>query len=470
LIQVVDLTQSPIPAPAAGGASYSEAGEREPLPGSTETLLPGADGSGGIRRTVLPGGIRVITEAMPTVRSVTLGVWVGVGSRDEDSESAGASHYLEHLLFKGTSRRSALEISASIEAVGGEINAFTTKEYTCFYARVLDADLPLAADVLTDVIAAALIRSEDVESERGVILEEIAMTDDDPGDIVHDEFALALFGDSPLGRPIAGTAESVKAITRDQIAGHYRRHYTGPNLVVAAAGNLDHDRVVELVYEGFQRSTADSHLVLTPALTPLPPRSLTPIAPSGTATRLITRKTEQAHLVLGMPGVHRTDDRRWALGVLAAVLGGGMSSRLFQEVREKRGLAYSVYSYASQYTDAGAFGVYAGCQPKKLREVLALCSAEIAKLVATGITEDELGLGIGQLRGGMVLGLEDTGSRMSRIGKGELVYGEHLSVDTVLDLIAGVTLDDVRAVTADLLTADPAIAVIGPYKDPSAFS
>jgi predicted Zn-dependent peptidase len=202
---------------------------------------------------------------------------------------------------------------------------------------------------------------------------------------------------------------------------------------------------------------------------PLGPRNLVAIPPSGNATRLVNRKTEQAHLVLGMPGVHRTDDRRWALGVLAAVLGGGMSSRLFQEVREKRGLAYSVYSYASQYADAGAFGVYAGCQPKKLREVIALCRAEIANLVESGITEQELALGIGQLRGGMVLGLEDTGSRMSRIGKGELVYGEHLSVDTVLELISGVTLDDVRAVATDLLTADPAVAVIGPYKDPSSF-
>ena len=440
------------------------------LPGTTETVLHGSDGSGEIRRTVLPGGIRVITESMPTVRSVTLGVWVGVGSRDEGPESAGASHYLEHLLFKGTARRSALDISASIEAVGGEINAFTTKEYTCYYARVLDADLPLAADVITDVVAAALIRPEDVESERGVILEEIAMTDDDPGDVVHDEFALALFGDSPLGRPIAGTTHSVKAITRDQIAQHYYRHYTGPNLVVAAAGNLDHDRVVELVHEGFQRSAANSHLTLDATLAPHGPRTLAATSPSGTGTRLVNRKTEQAHLVLGMPGVNRTDDRRWALGVLASVLGGGMSSRLFQEVREKRGLAYSVYSYASQYADAGAFGVYAGCQPKKLREVIDLCQTEIANLVATGITDAELALGIGQLRGGMVLGLEDTGSRMSRIGKGELVYGEHLSVDTVLDLIADVTLDDVRAVAADLLTASPAVAVIGPYKDPSAFS
>jgi predicted Zn-dependent peptidase len=451
----------------ADQVSYSGAGDQ--LPGTTETLFPGSEGSGEIRRTVLPGGIRVITEAMPSVRSATLGVWVGVGSRDEEPETAGASHYLEHLLFKGTTRRSALEISTSVEAVGGEINAFTTKEYTCFYARVLDADLPLAADVITDVVAAALIRPEDVEAERGVILEEIAMTEDDPGDVVHDEFALALFGDSPLGRPIAGTSDAVRRLTAEQIAGHYRRYYTGPNLVFAAAGNLEHEQVVELVQAGFARSAADSHLVFDSTLSPGVPRRLAAFVPSGAGTRLVNRKTEQAHVVLGMPGVHRADDRRWALGVLAAVLGGGMSSRLFQEVREKRGLAYSVYSYASQYADAGAFGVYAGCQPKRLREVLALCEAEIAKLVGSGITPEELVLGIGQLRGGMVLGLEDTGSRMSRIGKSELVYGEHLSVDTVLDLIAGVSLDDVRAVAGDLLSADPAVAVIGPYKDSSVF-
>ncbi|HEY3869384.1 MAG TPA: pitrilysin family protein [Actinocrinis sp.] len=439
------------------------------LPGTTEVVLDAEGGSGAVRRTVLPGGIRVITEAMPTVRSVTLGVWVGVGSRDEDAASAGASHYLEHLLFKGTPRRSALDISASIEAVGGEINAFTTKEYTCYYARVLDADLPLAADVITDVVSAALIRPQDVESERGVILEEIAMTEDDPGDIVHDEFALALFGDTPLGRPIAGSAASVKALTPEVIAGHYRRHYTGPNLVVAAAGNLEHDRVVELVAEGFARSAADSHLVFDPGAGPFGPRELALNVPGGSGTRLLNRKTEQAHVVLGMPGVARQDDRRWALGVLAAVLGGGMSSRLFQEVREKRGLAYSVYCYASQYADAGCFGVYAGCQPKRLGEVLSLCRGEIVKLAGQGITPQELALGIGQLRGGMVLGLEDTGSRMSRIGKSELVYGEHLSVDTVLGLIAAVTLDDVREVADGLLTATPAVAVIGPYKDASAF-
>ena len=453
------------PAPPAGPARPYAGAEGS----GSEILLAGWDGAGAVRRTVLPGGIRVVTESIGSVRSVSLGVWVGVGSRDEGPGTAGASHYLEHLLFKGTARRSALDITAGVEAVGGDINAFTAKDHTCYYARVLDSDLPLAAEVITDVVASALLRAEDVEAERGVILEEIAMTEDDPGDLVHDEFAAALFGDTPLGRPISGTAASVNALTRDAIADYYRTHYQGPNLVVAAAGNLDHDRVVELVRAGFAAAAADSHLSFDPALAPLATRELVLARPSGSGVRLLHRKTEQAHLVVGTPGVARNDDRRWALGVMAAVLGGGMSSRLFQEVREKRGLAYSVYCYASQYADAGSFGVYAGCQPKKLKQVLALVRDELAKIVQDGITEQELRLGIGQLRGGMVLGLEDTGSRMSRIGKSELVYGEHLSVDTVLDRLAAVTREEVSAVAAELLTAEPAVAVIGPYKDTSSF-
>ena len=454
------------------GADALSAGPACPV----ELLLEETDGSGAVRRTVLPGGIRVVTEAMPLVRSVSLGIWVGVGSRDESTELAGASHYLEHLLFKGTPRRSALDISAEIEAVGGDINAFTTKEYTCYYARVLDADLPLAADVLTDVVSSALLREQDVESERGVILEEIAMTEDDPGDLVHEEFSLALWGDTPLGRPIAGSVDSVRALTREQIAEHYRRHYTGPNLVVAAAGNLRHEQVVELVRQGFERAAGNSHISLDASLAPRESRAEQDAAAGpapltlAPAVRLLGKKTEQAHLVLGTPGVRRLDDRRWALGVLAAVLGGGMSSRLFQEVREKRGLAYSVYSFATQFTDSGSFGVYAGCQPKKLREVLALCRAEIERAAADGIGEGELALGIGQLRGGTVLGLEDTGSRMSRIGKSELVYGQHLSVDEVLDRMSAVTLDEVRHVAEELLATAPATAVVGPYRNVEDFA
>jgi predicted Zn-dependent peptidase len=346
---------------------------------------------------VLPGGLRIVTETMPTVRSAAFGIWAGIGSRDEAVQDAGATHYLEHLLFKGTHRRTALEISAAMDAVGGDLNAFTAKEYTCYYARVLDQDLPLAVDIVSDMVTSSLITSEDVDAERGVVLEEIAMRDDDPGDLVHDEFSIALYGDEPLGRPILGTVESINALTRDGVARYYREHYLPPNLVVAAAGNIDHDEIVRLVSAAFRDVLTADDLPAAPRIGGVPTPTLQDV-------RVIEKDTEQAHLVLGGPGVARTDERRFALGVLNAALGGGMSSRLFQEVREKRGLAYSVYSYTSQYADTGNFGVYAGCQPGKADEVLAICRDEIAKAAANGITEEELARGKGQLRGSMVLG------------------------------------------------------------------
>ncbi|GAA4062348.1 pitrilysin family protein [Actinomadura miaoliensis] len=427
-------------------------------PGTTQTIHPGTDGSGPVKRTVLPGGLRVVTESMPTVRSAAFGIWAGVGSRDEAPADAGASHYLEHVLFKGTARRSALEISAAVEAVGGDLNAFTSKEYTCYYARVLDSDLPLAADVVCDMVASSLNRPEDVEAERGVILEEIHMRDDDPGDLIHDEFAAALYGDEPLGRPILGTVESINALTRDRIHGYYRERYVLPNLVVAVAGRVDHDEVVRLVREAYADRLAGDEL-------PNPPRLGGEPVSVSPSVRVLDKDTEQAHLVLGGVGVARGDDRRFALGVLNAALGGGMSSRLFQEVREKRGLAYSVYSYTSQYADSGVFGVYAGCQPGKVDEVLSICRDEVASVAERGLTEEELARGKGQLRGGMVLGLEDTGSRMSRIAKSELVYESLLAVDEVLARIDAVTLDDVRAVARDVLAGPQALTVIGPFGD-----
>jgi predicted Zn-dependent peptidase len=433
--------------------------------GTTRTLDRGHGGGGLVRRTVLPGGLRIITEAMPTVRSVTVGVWVGVGSRDESPSLAGASHYLEHLLFKGTRRRDALDISSAIDAVGGEMNAFTSKEYTCFYARVLDADLPLAVDVVCDLVTSSLIRSGDVDSERGVILEEIAMHEDDPTDLVHDQFAQTLFGDSPLGRPILGSVDSITTIGRGAIAGYYHRRYRPQDMVVAVAGNIDHAAVVKLVRKAF----ASAELVGGDTV-PSPPRGGDRRTPSAGGIRVVPRTTEQANLVLGVPGVSRSDERRFALGVLNAALGGGMSSRLFQEVREKRGLAYSVYSYHAQYADTGLFGVYAGCVPRKVDDVLSICREELAKIAATGITETELERGKGQLRGSLVLGLEDTGSRMSRIGKAELVYGELLSVDEVIDRINGVTLDDISAMAGELLVAAPTLAVVGPFEDDRDFA
>src|SRR5689334_10675602 len=417
-----------------------------------------------VRRTVLPGGLRVVTEFLPSVRSVALGIWVGVGSRDEDEFHAGATHYLEHLLFKGTRKRTALEISAEMDAVGGEMNAFTAKEYTCYYARVLDADLPLAIDVLSDMVTSSLIEPKDVDAERNVVLEEIAMNEDDPSDSVHEAFTTQLFGDTPLGRPILGTAESINAITREQIFEHYQARYTPEHLVVSAAGNLDHDAVVASVRAAFS---------------PVLERTADPAAPrlagdqqdqaSGVGTTLVSRGIEQANLVLGCQALARTDKRRFALGVLNAAFGGGMSSRLFQEVREKRGLAYSVYSFAGQHADTGIWGIYVGCLPSKADEVLAICTEEIDRVVSGGLTDAELARGKGQVRGSIVLGLEDPSSRMSRLGKSELVYPRLEPVDEVLAAIDAVGHDDIRAIASEILTKPKTLAVVGPFDDASTF-
>jgi predicted Zn-dependent peptidase len=416
---------------------------------------------GTVRRTVLPSGLRILTEAVPAMRSVSFGVWVGVGSRDETKSLSGVSHFLEHLLFKGTKRRSALEISSRIESVGGETNAFTTKEYTCYYARVLDADLPLAVDVMCDLVADSVLAGPDVETERGVILEEIAMHDDEPGEEVHDLFTEAVYGEHALGRLISGTADTISPMTRRQIQTFYHRRYTAPSIVVAAAGNLDHSAVVKLVKEAFGRSGR-----FDDRAEPLSRRGLsgTPRTRRG-LVRVRDKDTEQAHLVLGGPAIARADDRRFALGVLNNVLGGGMSSRLFQEIREKRGLAYSVYSYTSQYADTGVFGVYAGCAHGKVDEVLSLTRDELARVAAHGVRAEEVARGKGMYKGALVLGLEDTGSRMSRLGKGELLYDDVLSVDEILAKVDAVTPDQISDVAAEVLGGTKSLAVIGPFAD-----
>jgi predicted Zn-dependent peptidase len=316
------------------------------------------------------------------------------------------------------------------------------------------------------MVTSSLIEPKDVDAERGVILEEIAMNDDDPSDTVHEAFAAQLFGDTPLGRPILGTVDSINAIAQTQIAEHYAACYQPRNLVVAAAGSLDHAEVVELTRAAFGP-------VLTGNADPEAPRLPGPAdvpGQAGTGVRLVSRGIEQANLVLGCGGLSRTDGRRFALGVLNAALGGGMSSRLFQEVREKRGLAYSVFSFSSQHADTGIWGVYAGCLPAKADEVLAICQDEIAKVISGGLTDDEMERGKGQLRGSIVLGLEDPSSRMSRLGKAELVYPRLEPVEEILGSIDAVTHDDVREVAAAVLAQPKTLAVVGPFDEPGPFA
>jgi predicted Zn-dependent peptidase len=429
----------------------------------TSTLLSPEEG-GPVMRTVLPSGLRVLSQSAPGFRSVTFGVWIGVGSRDEPDSLAGATHFLEHLLFKGTKRRDALEISASLDAVGGEMNAFTGKEYTCYYARVLDSDLPLAVDVICDMITSATLSSADVESERDVIDEEIAMHADETSDHIHDLFAEQLWGLSPLGRSITGTPESVAGLSRAQVAGWYRRRYKPSNIVVSVAGNVDHASVVRLVEKAFEQ-----HWVMSEAQ-PAPVRAGGGGVPTYGGVQVHHRDVEQAHLVLGMPGLVRSDERRYVAGVLHGIVGGGMSSRLFQEVREKRGLAYSVFTFGAAYADAGMVGVYAGCLPKKAPEVLDVIRAELGAIAKGGVTADELLRGKGQMRGAVVMGLEDTGAKMTRIAKAELVYGELPTVDEILRRIEAVTVDEVGQLAADLYAGDQALTVVGPFGEASAFS
>ncbi|UFN45657.1 M16 family metallopeptidase [Nocardioides okcheonensis] len=429
--------------------------------GTTRTLHTVKDDDGTVtsrvRRTVLPSGLRIVTEQMAGSRSASIGVWVDVGSRDESPTLHGCSHFLEHLLFKGTPERSAMEISVALDAVGGEFNAFTTKEYTVFHARVLDEDLPTAVDVLGDMVTASTITEADVEAERDVILDEIAMHDDDPDDVVHNLFAAQAWGDSPLGRPIAGTEASITAMTRAQIHRFYRRHYRPDTMVVSVAGNVEHTAVVRQVVKAFGRGGfLDTEAAPSTSQQSEKARKVQP------GESRTVRPQEQVNLVLGVRGLTRTDPRRYALGVLNTALGGGTSSRLFQEVREHRGLAYSVYSFATHHADAGVVGVSVGCLPGKYDAVLETVRAELAKVAADGLTAEELERGKGQLKGGLVLGLEDSGSRMSRIGKAELVFDELLTIDEVVRRIEAVTLEDVATLAKDLFTQPELLAVVGP--------
>lgn len=419
----------------------------------------------GVRRTVLPGGLRVVTEHVPGVRSASVGVWVGVGSRDETATVAGAAHFLEHLLFKRTPTRTATDIAESVDAIGGELNAFTTKEYTCFYAHVLDEDLALAVDVVADVVLRGRCDAADVELERGVVLEEIAMRDDDPEDLVSDLLTTALFGDHPLGRPVIGTEESIEAMTRRQIHSFHTRRYQPRRMVVAVAGNIDHDVVVELTRLAFADVIAKAEAsAMASGLEPEPCRGGQARFKGRPQAIVQSHDGEQVHLSLGVRTLGRHDQAgRWPLAVLNHVVGGGLSSRLFQEVRELRGLAYSVYSSVDTFADAGAFSVYAGCQPENVGEVAVQIRRVLEDVRENGISEQECARSRGALRGGLVLGLEDSNSRMNRIGASELNLGRHNPVSDTLARIAAVTPEDVSAMAARLLAKPLGAVVLGPY-------
>jgi predicted Zn-dependent peptidase len=411
------------------------------------------------RRTEYASGLRVVTEEMPTMRSVAFGVWVGVGSRDERPAIAGSSHFLEHLLFKGTQTRSARQIAEAFDAIGGDLNAFSAKEYTCYYARVLDRDLAMAVEFMCDMIQRSTIGSADMEAERQVILEEIHMHEDDPGDLIHDVFAETLWQGHPLGRPVLGTSETIASMTRDQVRRFYRRLYRPEHFVIAAAGNLKHDTLCELV-----ETNMDTGPRVSEGQAPKV-RAGGDVPRAFSSTALRRRPTEQAHLALGTTAYSRRDPERFAFGVVNSVLGGGMSSRLFQEVREKRGLVYSVYSYHSMFAETGLFAVYAGTTPVRAEQVLSIVREQMADIADGGLTDEELDRAKGHMKGSLVLSLEDTSGRMSRIGKSEISHGEILSVDQLLDRIDRVTRADALRTARDVFSRASTLAVIGPFEE-----
>jgi predicted Zn-dependent peptidase len=412
-----------------------------------------------IARTEFTSGLRVVTERMPGVRSVALGIWVLAGSRDEEPAVSGSSHFLEHLLFKGTTSRSALDIAQNFDAVGGDLNAFTAKEYTCFYSRVLDRDLPMAVEHLSDMLQHSLIRKLDLDAERQVILEEINMHEDSPEDVVHDLYTEVLWPEHPLGRPILGTVGTIEAATPQRVRRFYHRHYVPGNFVVVAAGNVRHEDLIVLLRRHVDTGRAlregqrSSWNFRAGGASPEPSgRSLTK-----------RRKTEQAHICLGTNGLARTDPDRFAFLIVNTALGGGMSSRLFQKIREERGLAYSVYSYHSQYTEAGIFTAYAGTAPARAHEVVGLLRREVDDVGAGGLTVQEFERAKGHVKGSLVLSLEDPGGRMSRLGKSEIAHGEILTVDQTLKRIDAVTIDDARRVAERVLSQPTTLTVLGPF-------
>jgi predicted Zn-dependent peptidase len=432
----------------------------------TEIILPleqsdlsfTASGGSSVRRSVLPSGVRILTEHVPSSQSVSVSFSVAVGSRDETNNHFGSTHFLEHLLFKGTKTRTAMDIAVAFDSVGGSSNASTGKEHTSYYAKVQDKALPIAVEVIADMLTSSLIDETEFENERPVILEELAMNDDDPQDVVHEAFSTAVLGDHPLGRPIGGTIETITAVSRAAVWEHYQNNYRPQDLVVAAAGSVDHQELIKLVEQGLATAGWDLGLQAKP----VPRRLLNPAKISrGSKLNVIHRPISQVNIMVGSEGLYVDDPRRYAMGVLNTVLGGGMSSRLFQEIREKRGLAYSVYSFNQGYSDAATFGLYAGCSPAKAKEVTELMIAELDKVAQSGITSEELALASGNISGSLALKFETNQARMSRLASAEIVAGEFMDLDETIERFAAVELSQVQALAQDLLKLPRSIVAVG---------
>ncbi|MFM8411622.1 MAG: M16 family metallopeptidase [Alphaproteobacteria bacterium] len=399
---------------------------------------PGGMGGGGVRRTVLPNGVRVLTESVPQFVSTSLGIWVENGSRYEDPSENGISHFLEHLFFKGTERRSAKRIAEEIDAVGGVLNAFTGKEYTCYYAKVLREDLPLALDVLSDLFLHSKFDPEEIERERTVVLQEISEIEDTPDDYVHDLFNRRFWPGHPLSMPICGSAETVGDMKRDDFLAFIARRYRPDRIVVSAAGGVDHDRLIDSVSAAFGSLSGTTE---KPRFSPPRPQP---------GLEVWEKDLEQVHMNLGVPGISHDDPRRYAAFVMNTALGGGMSSRLFQEVREKRGKAYSIASFLSSYVGAGYLAVYTGLSASCVAEVLEVVVRELSTLRRDGLAPDELARAKSQIKGNMLLALESSDSRMGRIAKNELYFGHDVPPEEVAREIDAVGADDVLAIARDL--------------------
>ncbi|NLY43610.1 MAG: insulinase family protein [Clostridiaceae bacterium] len=407
------------------------------------------------RKYTLKNGVRIVSEYIPYVKSVSLGIWVGTGSRRERKSNNGISHFIEHMLFKGTTNRTTREIAESIDCIGGQLNAFTGKEYTCFYTKTLDTHLDVAIDVLSDMFFNSKMDEKDIELERKVILEEINMYEDSPEELVHDILSELVWANNPLGYPILGTAESLTAINREEILKYMKENYVPSNTVIAIAGNFDYDYAMQLIeskFGGWEGSSSRKNEYTNTKFN------------QGSVVKF--KDIEQAHLCIGFEGVAQGDDRLYDLMVVNNIFGGGMSSRLFQKVREERGLAYSIFSYPSSYCKAGLFAIYAGMSPSQIHEVVKIIFDEIELLKKDGISKEELDKAKEQLKGNYILGLESTSSRMNSIGKSELILNEIKTPDEVLDRIESISMDSVSEIIKDIFVDKPfSISAVGTIED-----